>query len=105
MITTINTVSSTILFILLLVSNPSDRVLVFLASLALYIFALINSIGMNQPYWELQHETVKIGILDGLLMFGIGILTSLNILIYLGLFRMFQSILSHLFFEIYRRLL
>lgn len=105
MITTINSISYTILFILLFISNPSDRILIFLTGLTLYIFLLINSLTINQPYWELQHETAKMSIFDGLLVFLVGIILSATILIYIGLFRIFQSILTHLFFEVYKRLL
>ncbi len=107
MILTINNIIATIFFITILFSSSSDRPLILIMLLAFNIILIVHRLyNINpEPYWELQREQATKGVFTGMLYLLIYIMFGIELIMYLGLFTIGQSIITSIFFSIYERIL
>ncbi|MEM0382689.1 MAG: hypothetical protein QXD88_00160 [Candidatus Anstonellales archaeon] len=103
MVTTLNNTSYTLLFLVLLFSSSSDRLIIFILALSIYNILLIFQLFNIQKYLDLQAESSKSGFIEAIILFLLSLVFATTLFLYLALFRIAQSLLSHLFFEIYKR--
>lgn len=101
----INTMFYTLLFMFLIFSQPQERANILIAFISLNILFLISSLNSQHPFWEFQLESSKAGIAEGVLFLLIALVLSSQFFLYIALYRIAQSIITNLFFEIYKRLI
>lgn len=101
----INNLFYYLLFISILFSKPDDIISLLIGFIAINTLFLISSLNSKQSLWELQLDNSKVLILESLLFLTLAYIFSFKLFFYLFLFRLAQSIITFLFFEIYSRII